>query len=208
MAEFFDYVTHELGVEGITVSPGYAYERAPDQEHFLNREKDQDSCSATCFRLRKGKRWRFSQSSSLFLELPRRQSARYHCTPLGQPDAQYLRLAEAPAICSAKASPISFKGTDGRPRTGINYGTGNYEKCADCMAHCGYEPTAVNDAVKSPLKTFLTALRGPKTEGDMLPDISLANQRPAQDVYEKVVAEAAEREENGARSVYKSKAVA
>jgi len=76
------------------------------------------------------------------------------------------------------------------------------------MAHCGYEPTAVNDAVKNPLKTFLTALRGPKTEGDMLPDISLANQRPAEDVYEKVVAEAAEREENGARSVYKSKAVA
>ena len=43
------------------------------------------------------------------------------------------------------------------------YGTGNYEKCADCMAHCGYEPTAVNDAVGSPLKTLMTALRGPRT---------------------------------------------
>jgi len=76
------------------------------------------------------------------------------------------------------------------------------------MAHCGYEPTAVNDAVKNPIKTFLTALRGPRTEGDMAPDISLADQRPAEDVYEKVVADAAEQTESSARSVYKSKAVA
>jgi hypothetical protein len=88
------------------------------------------------------------------------------------------------------------------------YGTGNYEKCADCMAHCGYEPTAVNDAVRNPLKTLVTALRGPRTEGAMAPDIPLASQRPAEDVYDKVVAEASVRDESGARSVYRSKAVA
>ena len=88
------------------------------------------------------------------------------------------------------------------------YGTGNYEKCADCMAHCGYEPTAVNDAVASPLKTMMTALRGPRTDVAMVEDIPLANQRPAEDVYDKVVAEAAESEGSGTRSVYKSKAVA
>ncbi|MEM9443600.1 MAG: DUF3463 domain-containing protein, partial [Pseudomonadota bacterium] len=88
------------------------------------------------------------------------------------------------------------------------YGTGNYEKCADCMAHCGYEPTAVNDAVQSPIKTLLTAIRGPKTDGDMVPDIPLAHQRAAEDVYEKVVAEAAEQKNSGTRSIYKSKAVA
>jgi hypothetical protein len=89
------------------------------------------------------------------------------------------------------------------------YGTGNYEKCADCMAHCGYEPTAVNDAVKNPLKTFLTAMRGPRIVGPMQPEISLANQRPAEDIYEKVVAEAAEQSETGdTRPIYRSKAVA
>ena len=53
------------------------------------------------------------------------------------------------------------------------YGTGNYEKCADCMVHCGYEATAVMDAVKHPLKALGVALRGIRTEGAMAPEISL-----------------------------------
>ena len=45
--EFFDFAVHDLGVEGITVSPGYAYERAPNQDHFLNRKK-RKSCLEMC----------------------------------------------------------------------------------------------------------------------------------------------------------------
>ena len=45
------------------------------------------------------------------------------------------------------------------------YGTGKYEKCADCMAHCGYEPTAANAALSNPLKAMWVALRGVRTDG-------------------------------------------
>jgi hypothetical protein len=68
-----------------------------------------------------------------------------------------------------------------------SYGTGNYEKCADCMVHSGYEASAVNDAVAHPLKALAVALHGPRTEGDMTPEISLDRQRPAEYVFSKHV---------------------
>ena len=68
-----------------------------------------------------------------------------------------------------------------------NYGTGNYEKCADCMVHCGYEATAVTDTVAHPLKALRVFLRGVKTDGDMAPEIPLHNQRPAEFVFEGLV---------------------
>src|SRR5258708_18362785 len=63
------------------------------------------------------------------------------------------------------------------------YGTGNYEKCADCMVHSGYEATAVADSISNPLKALKVAMRGVKTDGDMIEDISLDNQRPAEYVF-------------------------
>ncbi len=200
---FFDYVTKELDVEGITVSPGYAYERAPDQEHFLNRKKTKE-LFRSIFRLGIGKGWKLSHSS-LYLDFLA-GNQRYHCTPWGNPTRNIFGWQRPCYLLGEGFSP-SFK--DLMETTDWDrYGTGNYEKCADCMAHCGYEPTAVNDAVQSPIKTLLTAIRGPKTDGDMVPDIPLAHQRAAEDVYEKVVAEAAEQKDSGTRSVYKSKAVA
>jgi hypothetical protein len=64
-----------------------------------------------------------------------------------------------------------------------SYGTGTYEKCADCMAHCGYEPTAANASFKNPLKAAWVALRGVRTSGPMAPEISLEKQRPAQYIF-------------------------
>ncbi len=63
------------------------------------------------------------------------------------------------------------------------YGTGNYEKCADCMVHSGYEATAVSETVRRPWKAAAQALRGIRTDGPMSPDISLADQRPAEFVF-------------------------
>ncbi|MFQ5985290.1 MAG: DUF3463 domain-containing protein, partial [Alphaproteobacteria bacterium] len=63
------------------------------------------------------------------------------------------------------------------------YGTGNYEKCADCMVHCGYEATAVADTVARPWKALKVALRGFRTEGPMAPEIPLENARPAEYVF-------------------------
>ncbi|HVH81459.1 MAG TPA: DUF3463 domain-containing protein, partial [Stellaceae bacterium] len=73
------------------------------------------------------------------------------------------------------------------------YGTGNYEKCADCMVHSGYEASAVVDTVKRPWKAAIVALRGIKTEGEMAPEISLKDQRPAQYVFSNHVEKALER---------------
>jgi hypothetical protein len=70
------------------------------------------------------------------------------------------------------------------------YGTGNYEKCADCMVHSGYEATAVVDAVKSPLKIAKVFFKGPKLDGPMAPEIPLDKQRPAEYVFSRHVEDA------------------
>ena len=80
--EFFDFCTDDLKVEGITVSPGYAYERAPDQEHFLNRTRTKQ-LFRDIFRAGSLKRWRFSQST-LFMDFLA-GNQQYQCTPWGNP---------------------------------------------------------------------------------------------------------------------------
>jgi Domain of unknown function (DUF3463) len=68
-----------------------------------------------------------------------------------------------------------------------SYGTGNYEKCANCMVHCGYEATAVKDAIAHPWKALTVALRGVRTDGAMAPEIPLDRQRPAEYVFSRHV---------------------
>jgi hopanoid biosynthesis associated radical SAM protein HpnH len=179
VAKFFDSVKG-LGIDGITVSPGYAYERAPDQEHFLNRTRTKQ-----LFRdiFRKGKdanNWSFNQSS-LFLDFLA-GNQQYHCTPWGNPTRNVFGW-QKPCYLLGEGYVRTFKelmeGTDWD-----SYGTGNYEKCADCMVHCGYEATAVIDSVTHPLKALKIALRGIETEKPMAPEISLDRQRPAQYVFE------------------------
>ena len=85
-----------------------------------------------------------------------------------------------------------------------NYGTGNYEKCADCMVHSGFEATAVVDAVKRPWKMAALALRGIKTDGPMAAEIPLDRQRPAEYKFSRHVAEklaAIEEAESGAHKL-------
>jgi hypothetical protein len=70
------------------------------------------------------------------------------------------------------------------------YGTGKYEKCANCMVHCGYEGSAVEDTFKRPLKALAVHLRGPRTEGPMAPELDLTNARPAARLHERHVYDA------------------
>ncbi len=69
------------------------------------------------------------------------------------------------------------------------YGTGNYEKCADCMVHSGYEATAVMEAIRHPVQMMKSWLGGPRTEGAMATEIPLDNQRPAEYVFSRHVEE-------------------
>ena len=189
VADFFDFVTHDLKIEGITVSPGYAYERAPDQEHFLARARTKELFRSV-FRLGRGRKWHFSQSS-LFLEFLAGNQA-YHCTPWGNPTRNVFGW-QRPCYLLAEGYARSFKQLM-EETAWDTYGTGNYEKCAHCMVHCGYEPTAVTDTVAHPLKALLSALRGPRTEGPMAPEVPIDNQRPAEFVFEDVVERLSEAE--------------
>ena len=190
IARFFDFASQNLEVEGITVSPGYAYERAPDQEHFLNREKTK-TLFRDVFRFGKGRKWRFSQSS-LFLDfLAGNQS--YKCTPWGNPTRNVFGW-QKPCYLLAEGYASSFQSL--MEETDWNsYGTGNYEKCADCMVHCGYEPTAVLDTLNHPFKALKTALFGVNTEKTMAPEIPLAGQRQAEYIFEDVIEDALNKEE-------------
>ena len=183
VARFFDEVS-ELGIDGITVSPGYAYERAPDQEHFLNRRRTKELFRGI-FR-RGGRRWSFNQSG-LFLDfLAGNQS--YHCTPWGNPTRNYFGW-QRPCYLLGEGYAKTFR--ELMEETDWNsYGTGNYEKCANCMVHSGYEATAVMDSVRHPWKAAAVALRGVRTEGEMAPEIPLGRQRPAQYVFSRHVEEA------------------
>jgi len=187
-AEFFDYCTNELQVEGITVSPGYAYERAPSQEHFLNRGKTKE-LFRSIFRLQGDKKWRFSQSTMFMDFLAGNQE--YHCTPWGNPTRNIFGW-QKPCYLLGEGYAKSFKELMDDTEW-EKYGTGNYEKCADCMVHCGYEPTAVMDTVKHPLRALRIFLKGIETEKPMAPEISLDNQRPAEFMFENLVEHMSER---------------
>ncbi len=182
VAAFFDSV-QELGVDGITVSPGYAYERAPDQQHFLNRDKTKQLFRDILRRGRGGRNWDFSQSS-LFLDFLA-GNQQYHCTPWGNPTRNIFGW-QRPCYLLGEGYAKSFRELMEETHWD-SYGTGNYEKCADCMVHCGYEATAVNDAVANPLKAMRIALRGVRTEGEMAPEIALDRQRPAEYVFTRQV---------------------
>lgn len=185
VARFFDSVM-EMGVEGITVSPGYAYERAPDQQHFLNRTATKNLFREVFKRGNGGKNWRFNQSTMFLDFLAGNQE--YHCTPWGNPCRTYFGW-QRPCYLLGEGYAKTFKELMEETEWD-KYGTGNYEKCADCMVHCGYEATAVTDTLANPLKAAWVGLRGVKTSGDMAPEISLANQRPAEFVFSRHVEKA------------------
>ncbi len=183
VATFLDAI-NAAGIDGVMISPGYAYERAPDQAHFLNRRKSKQ-LFRDIFALGRGKKWKFNQSS-LFLDfLAGNQS--YVCTPWGKPTRNVFGW-QRPCYLLGEGYTASFKELM-ETTDWDKYGTGNYEKCADCMVHSGYEATAVVDAVHHPLKVLRVALRGPRTEGPMAAEIPLDRQRAAEFVFSRHVQE-------------------
>jgi hopanoid biosynthesis associated radical SAM protein HpnH len=178
VAAFFDSMK-ALGVDGITVSPGYSYERAPDQEHFLSRNKTKTLFREIFKRGDKARKWDFTQSA-LFLDFLAGNQT-YHCTPWSMP-ARTVFGWQKPCYLIGEGYVKTFKelidGTDWD-----NYGVGNYEKCSNCMTHCGFEGTAVADAFKNPLKLAKVTLAGVKTEGAMAPEIPLDKARPGDFVF-------------------------
>jgi hopanoid biosynthesis associated radical SAM protein HpnH len=177
IAKFLD-LTEELGV-GVSISPGYAYERAPDQEHFLNRRKTKELFRQV-FALGKDKKWNITHSTMFLDFLAGNQE--FHCTPWGMPTRNIFGWQKPCYLLGegyAKTFRELMETTDWDA-----YGTGRYEKCANCMAHCGYEATATEEIFQHPLKALAVSRRGVTTEGPMAPEIDMSAQRPAQYVFD------------------------
>ncbi len=180
IAKFLD-LTEELGV-GVSISPGYAYERAPDQEHFLNRRKTKELFREV-FERGKGKNWNLSHSGMFLDFLAGNQE--FHCTPWGMPTRNIFGW-QKPCYLLGEGYAKTFKELM-ETTEWDSYGTGRYEKCANCMAHCGYEATAADAMMKHPLQAFGIAWRGVRTEGPMATEIDMSKQRPARYVFDKEV---------------------
>ena len=176
-ARFFDDVM-AMGVDGISVSPGYAYERAPDQQHFLNRRRTKELFRGI-FARRGKQKWAFNQSSMFLDFLAGNQT--FHCTPWGNPTRTYFGW-QRPCYLLGEGYAKTFKELM-EETDWDRYGTGNYEKCANCMVHSGYEATAVSETIRRPWKAAAQALRGIRTDGPMAPEIPLTDQRPADYVF-------------------------
>ena len=145
MQEFFDFIAI-LGTDGMMISPGYSYEWAPDREHFLKREQTKALFREILAPYKAGKKnWNFNHNP-LFLDFLTGVKD-YECTPWGSPSYSVLGW-QKPCYLLNEGYYATFKellsNTDWSK---YGHKSGN-PKCADCMVHCGYEPTAATDAMQ------------------------------------------------------------
>jgi hopanoid biosynthesis associated radical SAM protein HpnH len=136
--DVLDYLNDELGVDNMQISPGYAYEKAPDQEHFLGVEQTRELFKKA-FDGGRRKKWRLNHSP-VFLDFLEGRTD-LECTPWGIPSYSLLGWQ--------KPCYLLDDGHVGTYQELIEttdwdaFGRGKDERCANCMAHCGYEPSAV-----------------------------------------------------------------
>jgi hopanoid biosynthesis associated radical SAM protein HpnH len=148
MREFFDEMMN-LGVEGMMISPGYSYSKAPDQEHFLLQSRTHELFTRMLSKPKK--RWRFNQSP-LFLRFLMGKHD-FECTPWGNPTYNMFGW-QRPCYLLQEGYTGTFQELmDTTPWENYGKKSGN-EKCRDCMVHCGYEATAV-DYTFSSMKGFV-----------------------------------------------------
>jgi len=166
VADFMDMAMN-LGVEGVTISPGYHYERAPQQDVFL-KKRESKQLFRDLFKLGIGKKWRFNQSSLYLDFLAGNQT--YECTPWGNPTRNVFGWQKPCYLLVGEGYASTFAGLMEETKW-ENYGTGRNPKCDNCMVHCGFEATAVNDTVNNPLKALGVFLKGSKTDGEMAPEL-------------------------------------
>jgi hopanoid biosynthesis associated radical SAM protein HpnH len=144
--EFFDFLA-DLKIDGMQISPGYSYDWAPDQEHFLKREQTRTLFQQILAPYKAGKkpRWNFNHNP-LFLDFLTGEKD-YECTPWGSPSYSVLGW-QKPCYLLNDGYVETFKELT-ETTEWQNYGrkSGN-PSCQDCMVHCGYEPTAAIDAMQ------------------------------------------------------------
>ncbi|MGH8399059.1 MAG: adenosyl-hopene transferase HpnH, partial [Gammaproteobacteria bacterium] len=169
VVEFFDFATEELKVDGITVSPGYHYEHAPRQDVFMGRRQSKE-LFRDIFRRKKAKysKWPLSHSS-LFLDFICGNQT-YQCSAWSMPCRNVFGWQKPCYLLVDEGYEPTFKALMENTQWD-HYGVGRNPKCANCMAHCGFEGTAADDTFAHPLKALAAFLRGPRTDGAMAPDM-------------------------------------
>jgi hopanoid biosynthesis associated radical SAM protein HpnH len=150
-----DYLNDELHVDNMQISPGYAYEKAPDQEHWLGVEETRELFRKS-FADGRRKKWRLNHSPVFldFLEGRRDLS----CTAWGIPSYSLLGWQRPCYLLDdgyAKTYRELIEDTDWDA-----FGRGKDPRCANCMAHCGYEPTAVIATMGSLRESIRAAVGG------------------------------------------------
>jgi hopanoid biosynthesis associated radical SAM protein HpnH len=153
--QVLDYLNDELEVDQMMISPAYAYEKAPDQEHFPGVEQTRKLFRAA-FSDGRRKKWRLNHSP-LFLDFLEGRID-FDCTAWGIPSYSIFGWQRPCYLMNdgyAKSYQELLEQTDWD-----RYGRGKDPRCDNCMAHCGYEPTAITHTVRAPHKALLSVLRG------------------------------------------------
>ena len=174
MSGFFDFVMG-LGIEGITVAPGFHYERAPKQEVFL-KENESKQLFREISRIGKGRKWKFNHTGLYLDFLAGNQT--YQCTPWGNPTRNVFGWQQPCYLLTGEGYVPSFRALMEETKWD-RYGVGRNPKCVHCMLHSGFEATAVNDMLAHPLKALRVLLRGAGTNGPMAPGPPNSYSEPA-----------------------------
>jgi hopanoid biosynthesis associated radical SAM protein HpnH len=136
--EVLDFLNDDLKVDQMMLSPGYAYEKAPDQVHFLSTRSSTEMFREA-FAGGRRKRWRLNHSP-LFLDFLEGK-VDFECTPWGIPSYSVFGW-QRPCYLMADGYTETYRELV-ETTDWSKYGRGKDPRCANCMAHCGYEPTAV-----------------------------------------------------------------
>ncbi len=145
-ARFFDFLT-SLGVEGMTVAPAFNYAAASGQHQFMTDRRAIRQLFEQLFTLGRQRGWRFNHSGLYLDFLAGRRE--YGCTPWGNPTFNVFGW-QRPCYLLNESYAASFRALMEQTDWSA-YGPGRNPHCASCMVHCGFEPTAVMDAVMHPL---------------------------------------------------------
>jgi len=152
--EVLDFLNDELRVDEMMISPAYAYEKAPDQEHFLGVQQTHSLFSAA-FAGGRRKKWRLNHSP-LFLDFLEGK-VDFECTAWGIPSYSLFGW-QRPCYLMSDGYAATYKELV-ETTDWSKYGRGRDPRCENCMAHCGYEPTAVLQTTRS-VRQALRALAG------------------------------------------------
>jgi hopanoid biosynthesis associated radical SAM protein HpnH len=152
--EVLDFLNDELEVDQMMISPAYAYQKAPDQEHFPGVEQTR-RLFRSAFADGRRKRWRLNHSP-LYLDFLEGR-VDFKCTAWGSPSYSIFGW-QRPCYLMGDGYASSYR--ELLEQTDWDkYGRGNDPRCDNCMAHCGYEPTAINETLRAPHKALAAALR-------------------------------------------------